>query len=723
MYQQSTTSNDVDAGGDEGRKAILDQLAQRIEALFCSRANQRVNKDGEWDSCLRLYHAPLVDGDHYYSDRPFEEKAGRKRPTPNIVRTKCDTAVSNSVSMQFAADEKNWDMFPPANVTSTEVADACRKMEKEIQSQLDSCNYPMHARRAIEDRVILGTGILKGPVNTGRLTTKYVKQGDTWVPTVVRDFTPTVERVPPWRFYPDMDVADYCDSADTIELHPMTTIELALKRKHPGFDKDVIQEILEKEATNKPENYNNEYLKSLNSRVWDAKYMYKDRYAVIEYHGPVTYDEVEKLGLCPTYQSPTKEYYGEIWVCCGKVIRMELENIEAQYETPYSVAIWKRDPTSPFGFGHPLLLADAQRVITESYHMILDNASLTSGPQVAMFQQYIQPVDNDYTIRPNKVWLLSDPTVSIKDAISFFTPDNVIENILPVLALARSFADEESATTATAAGLASPQNVESATGQLVMAQNSTTLLDFLAEEWDDQVTEKIIRRFYGWNMQYNPDESIKGDFVIDVKSSSEYKNKQMHIRDLERLSMETQQNPQMALWINQGELQKARLALMHLPSSKIVRTNEEHAEAEKAASQQPNPQMIELQIKMEEVKQGAEELQMKREQLEFEKFQSQQREAWEFQEKQGSNYARVQEAQAQVIKARSEVEVEQLKLAAKDRQLLAKMQADSLAVQNSNDSKVFMHSMTENRKTQEALLNASLFKKELDYAQKEGKGV
>ena len=67
-----------------------------------------------------------------------------------------------------------------------------------------------------------------------------------------------------------------------------------------------------------------------------------------------------------------------------------------------------------------------------------------------------------------------------------------------------------------------------------MKHSSTTLLDFLAEEWDDQVTEKIIRRYHAWNMQYNPKPEIKGDYVIDVKSATEYKNKQMYIRDLER---------------------------------------------------------------------------------------------------------------------------------------------------------------------------------------------
>lgn len=704
---------------EEDRAEMMRTLAQRVETLFQERANARVIKDGEWDTCYRLYHSPLVDGDNYYSDRPFDAKPTRKRPTPNIVRTKVDTAVSNSVSMQFGGNEKNWDLFPPANALDEAVTQACREMENEIQAQLDACNYPIHARRAIEDRVTLGTGVLKGPVNTGKMRTKYVNAGGTWVPQVVRDNTPSIEHVPLWRFYPDMNVSSFEESQDAIQFHPMTAIELSVLRNNPGFDKLEIDNILYTEGGIKASGYNESFLNKLHSKVWGSAYMYKDRYSVIEYHGPVTYDDVAKLGLEPTYESPTMEYYGEIWVCCGRIIRMELENIEASFETPYAVSTWKKDPTSPFGFGLPLILADSQRVVTQAYHMILDNASLTSGPQIAMYQQYIQPVDGKYEITPNKVWLLTDPQFDIKDALQFFTPTNVIGQIMPVLDLARQFADEESAATSMAAGLSSPNNVDSATGQLIMQRNSTTLLDFLAEEWDDQVTEKIIRRMYAWNMQYNSKESIKGDYVVDVKSSSEYKNKQQYIRDLERLSVEAAQNPEMAMWINQGELQRARLQLMELPSNKIIRTEAEYAKAQEAAAQQPNPQMIELQMQAKELELKAAELQIKRQQLQFDATKEMQAQQWEFQEKMGSNQARHEEAQAQVIKARAEVDVELIKLAAKDRALAAQMQNNLQISENANQAKVFMTAMQERRKSKEMELTAA----ELALKARTGSGI
>lgn len=709
---------------EEERVEILDGLAGKIVDLFQDRAKARVAKELEWEQALRLYNAPLQGSNLADPETPFssyDQQTKVRRPEPNIVRTKCDTAIANCVSMQFAGGEKNWDLFPPPNSTDPAVTESCRLMEKEIEAQLSYCKYAMHARRAIEDRVIYGTGVLKGPVNTGHMQVQYepTPNGE-WVPIVSEQRYPKVTHVPLWRYYPDMSVTDISESKSDIEIHPMTSIELSSYIQHPGFDGDSIKSILKGNAKDEPikATQYNETLTRVTSEIWTRNpYMYKDRYLVIEYHGPVTYDDLEKLGLTPTYESPTMEYYGEVWVCCGKVIRMELENIEGYCETPYSAAPWKRDPTSPFGYGHPLMLADPQRVVTQAYHMILDNASLTSGPQVAMYHKWIQPVDGNWTLAPNKVWLLTDPQAKIGDAIQFFNPTNTIGQIMPVLQLARQFAEEESATLASPTQ--SPDNSETATGQLTMHHASNANLDFSAEEWDDQVTEKVIRRTYAWNMQYNPRNEIKGNYIIDVKSSSEYKNKQMYIRDLERLQMETSQNPNMAIAVNTDELVKARLALMHLPGNRIVRTPEEIQQAQQAQANKPDPQMMELQLKQQELEVKKQELALKASQLQFELQQQQQREQWEHDEKMGSNQARLAEAQAQVLKARSEVQVEMLQLAQKDEHAKMQLANDREMHDLDTQAEVFIKSMEEQRKLDEN----SLYQQELDIKRKQGSGI
>lgn len=705
---------------DKARIEILDGLARKITNKFEERAKQRQEKEIEWDQAQRLYDSPLR-GSALNTERPFDNPQQIRRPEPNIVRTKCDTAIANSVSMQFGGGEKNWDLFPAPNARTPQEVTSATLMSKEIETQLSQSKYAMHCRRAMEDRVILGTGVLKGPVNTGHMKVTYEQNANgEWLPNVSADKYPKICHVPLHRFYPDTSVVDFYECGDTIEIHPMSAIELSQYIMHPGFDGQAIKRILMGDDGNepiKPDSYN-DTLARISAEMWARNpYLYRDRYVVLEYHGPITYDEVNKLGLVPTYESPTAEYYGEVWVCAGKVIRMELENIEGYYETPYSMSVWKRDPTSPFGYGHPLLLQDPQRVVTQAYHMILDNASLTSAPQFAMFEKYIQPIDGDWTLAPGKGWLLTDPTAKIGDAIEFFYPPNVIPHIMPVLELARQLAEEESATLASPTQ--SPDNTDTATGELIMRHASNTVLDFASEEWDDAVTEKVIRRMYAWNMQYNPKQEIKGTYIVDVKSSSEYKNKQMYIRDLERLQMETAQNPAMATVVNTKELVKARLALMHLPSNTIVRTDEEIAQMEQQMAQQPNPQMLELEVKRAEAETKRLELQLKKEELEFQRVQAQQREAWEHEERMGANQARLAEANATVLKGRLELQVEMLRLANDNEQFQAKVLADKEMTALVEQTKVYLAGMEEARKAQEN----SLYQQELDIKKKQGSGI
>ena len=91
----------------ENKKRIMDDLARKIEDEFQVRAQARVRKEAEWRRCVQLYNSPLTTSSYVSPDRPFEEDDKRRRPVPNIVRTKCDIAVANGISMQFAAGNKN----------------------------------------------------------------------------------------------------------------------------------------------------------------------------------------------------------------------------------------------------------------------------------------------------------------------------------------------------------------------------------------------------------------------------------------------------------------------------------------------------------------------------------------------------------------------------------------------------------------------------------------
>lgn len=694
------------------REELLENLAKSVQSKFDMRARKRSSKEAQWLRSAQLYYGKLsLDGALIKGETPFEGITPRARPDVNVVRTKCSIAIAQTVSMQFGTSDKNWDLWPSKRNTNPDGGDACRLMSDTIEQQLADTKYSFEARKAMWDRVVLGTGVLKGPVSVGEQVRTYEKLegSNTWVPTLAVDYKPTLRRVNPWFLYPDDTTDEVASLSDAIEVHPMTALELKKLMTHNGFMRTEIEKVLEQ----KPEDYNSSNWTDFALLSENNPNLFKNKYMVLEYHGPITRTQLDALEIEPTYDSLNDEYYGEVWVCQGEVIRLELESIEASFKVPYYISVWERDPGSVFGYGVPLMMDDAQRVVNEAWHMILDNSSMSSGPQVAMHKHLIEPANGKWELGPNQIWYLNDLGVRVEDAIQFFNVPNVTQQIIPILQMAQGFAEEESQIPLITAGLASPEPSDTATGQLVMQHASTTLLDFMSEEWDDNMTGPIIKAFYAWNMQNNPDPAIKGAYDVDVRTSTQYKNKQLHIRDLEKLSVEAAQNPELAKHVNMGALSRVRLNMMNIPFDEVFRTAEEVAQIEQEQANQPPPvEMLELQMK-------AREMDLKEAQLDFEMTQAQQREAWEHEERMTANQARLVESEARVTVSQNEKEIALLELAMRNDELYAKLNLQSQIARENNQTKAFAIGIQEARKQQEV----DQYRREIDLAATKGSGV
>lgn len=693
------------------REEMLESLALAISGKFTSRASKRAAKENQWLRSSSLYYGKLALPTYYAKETPYESSTHSNRPDVNVVRSKCSIAIAQTVSMQFGTTNKNWDIEPPKNVSDPQVAASCSLMSDEIEAQLEEAKYSLNCRRAMWDRVVLGTGVLKGPNSAGKLVRSYQKlEGtETWVPSVSVDYAPVIIRVNPWFFYPDETQDEVNKLNDTIETHPMSAFELKKYMKHEGFKSDAIARVLER----KPEEYISSSWADFAKLSENNPNLYKDKYMVLEYHGPITRTQLDKLDIDPCYESINDEYYGEVWVCQGEVIRLELESIEATFAVPYYLSVWEKDPGSVFGFGVPLMMEDAQRVVNETWHMILDNSAMSSGPQVAMQKHLIEPANNKWEMGPNQIWYLTDIMATVDQAIQFFNVPNVAAQIVPIMQMAQGFAEEESGIPLIAAGLQSPEVGDTATAQLMVHNASTTLLDFMSEEWDDNITAPIITAMYAWNMQNSTKPEIKGSYTVDVRTSTEYKNKQIHIRDLEKLSVESAQNPELAKWIEQPALQRSRLEMMNLPSKAIIKTPEQVQKDDEArANAGPSPQEMELQLEARKIAVMEGEL--------AHKVRTEQQDAqWQHEEKMTANQARLVESQARVAVSQNEKEIEILKLMQKDGAEARKLMTEEKIATQNNQTTAFLTGLEETRKNQEN----ELYSRELDIKEKTGSGV
>ena len=54
-----------------------------------------------------------------------------------------------------------------------------------------------------------------------------------------------------------------------------------------------------------------------------------------------------------------------------------------------------------------------------------------------------------------------------------------------------------------------------------MLMNSANVVNRrVIKSWDDDLTKPTIPRVLDWNMQFNPDDNIKGDMQVDARGTS-----------------------------------------------------------------------------------------------------------------------------------------------------------------------------------------------------------
>lgn len=763
----------------EEEEEQLKLLATQIEGKFNTDAGQRQRKEGEWYWAERLMLGSMW---RYWnrwstenSEDPFDIKdsdyVSQDKPEFNIVKPKIKIGQAQLEMLQFGAGtDKNFDIkakkpvamdslkaskapvfYPDGQspmmnpetqqpMTVGELAmqqsqaddEKARKMDEECWSQMSGANYGVKIRQGFSDALWYGTAIYKGPFNNNKCKkVRYQTRGSDgrtlWVSAYTEEPAPDFERVNPWLFYPDHRALSIEEAEHASVVHIYTPTQLRQLTKQDGFRVNKIAELLKQPSrSNYYQAFRARAIQYNNSKFLDNKYV------CLEWHGTVGKDHLQRLGIDPPYENPYDLYKAEIWVCQGEVIYASLEMLEADNCLPFAVTCWEPDPASIFGFG-AILLRDAQRVVNMTYQMLLDNAGLCAMPQVGIDKESFKPEDGKPVLMPGKVWVKTEngQGQSVKDAIEFFYPENNIEMLSRVLNMAREFGEEESIIPLMAGGLDDPQVSDGgATGMALRLQSSTTVLSSKARQWDDNITKKVVSWFYEWNMQYSQKEDIKGDYDIDVQTSTAYLNKVIGQRDIERLSLQASQDPDMKILVDRTALLRAQLVGMNIPYDSIVRSPEQvkilQQQAAEAAAKNPDPQTMKGQADMINAQAHMQSVENDKAELEFKANQGLE-EARMAHEQAQANYAtRNNEATARAIESQADKDIAMMELAAKDKQAADKLYVDLNLSKEDKETSDFIAGVDIHQKQQKLDIEqqkVELTKEELALARKKGSGI
>jgi len=248
----------------------------------------------------------------------------------------------------------------------------------------------------------------------------------------------------------------------------------------------------------------------------------------------------------------------------------------------------------------------------------MDNAGDSSGANIVVGEG-IEPADGQWEITGKKIWRATGESEDVSKAFAQFQIANNQEELQNIIELSLRFIDMETSL---------PMMFQGEKGDLpetlgatnIMVDANNVALRSRVKLWDDQITRPHVTRYYNWNMQYNENTEIKGDYNVDVRGTSVLLEKDQQVKSLFQI-LQAKQDPDIAALVDWEKVTKQLFSAMHLDILKSPEDLKADKEAQKNQQPQPDPQMaiakirVDGEMKKAEMTQQAtmEELKLKRE--------------------------------------------------------------------------------------------------------------
>jgi hypothetical protein len=532
-------------------------------------------------------------------------------------------------------------------------------MQTEIEDQLVECDYNSELRKVIHDAAVLGTGVIKGPIVTNRTRKAWQPVTDSMGQTIhqveiVQEISPASFRVDPRNVWPDPGCGENIHNGKGIyEREQITAKQIRDLAKQPGFIKSQLRKVLEEGPKQSAT------LRELTDE--DQRDMARLTYEMWTYWGEVEHDDLECAGVPVGEKDELRTISACVVMINDTVVKAFLNPLEGG-DLPYDFYVWEKVAGTMWGYGIPYLMRSQQKVLNAAWRQMMDNAGVSSGPQIVIKPGAIQPADKQWQLSARKIWYATDDIDDVRKAFSTFEFNSHQNELAGIIKMATELADAETGVPTIMQGEkgAAPDTVG---GMQMLMNSANVVLRRLVKQFDDMVTKPHIRRYYDYNMMYNEDEEIKGDFTIDARGSSA-----LVVRDIQNQSflnlLAAGANPIYGMYLDTQKLFEKALQAQHIDPAEVFKPEEEIEqikEAQKQAAAQgpaPDPAMAVAQV---------------RAQAEMQKVQMQNQ--GDLQELQVRQQIAAQEADLQIMQLEMTREIEMLKLSNSQNISLEKIKA------------------------------------------------
>lgn len=455
----------------------------------------------------------------------------------NITRPYVDAASARVADMLLPTDDRAWEIkatplprlstgqltqlaqamgLPdPAQAQAmleqerAQAAEAARRMQDAIEDPLVESSWHGEVRQIIEDAARIGSGVLKGPFPTMRVTRSVQRDPITGLTRIVKgeEIQPASKRIDPWNLFPDPACGENIHHGSHVwERDFVGRRQLKDLLADESYDRVQLLAALREGPSRTREGTEAVFRPS------------DDEFEMWIFHGHCAREHLAARGV--ELEEGDEERVPTMAVLVNdRLVKCVLNPLE-NGQFPYDVLAWQRRPGMPWGVGISRQIRTVQRMLNGATRAMMDNGGLSAAPQVVIGNG-VTPADGRWTLSPGKVWR-AEATSSVNDvrgAFTAFVVPSVQQELMNIITFAQKMAEDTTGMPAMLQGIRgdAPNTLG---GMQMQNNNATSVLRRLAKRFDDYITRPHIQRYFDWMMSYSDDESIKGDFEIEVRASS-----------------------------------------------------------------------------------------------------------------------------------------------------------------------------------------------------------
>ena len=434
---------------------------------------------------------------------------------------------------------------------------AAKKMEKKIHDQLQESGATTHLRSMAFEMALLGTGVMKGAFAVDKEYPNWDEDGeyDPLIKTV-----PECSHVSAWDFYPDPEANSMEDAEYTVQRHKMSRTQLRKLKTRPYFIDDSIQN-----AIDKGPDYTQKYWEM--TMEDDDTQPTSERWEVLEFWGFVDTNLLEEHGVkIPSELKDLDELNCNVWVCNGEVLRFVLNPFKPT-RIPYYAVPYEHNPYSFFGVGIAENMDDTQTLMNGFMRMAIDNAALSGNLIIEVDETNLVP-GQDLSVYPGKVFRRQGGAPG--QAIFGTKFPNVAGENMQLFDKARVLADESTGFPSFAHGQTGVQGVgRTASGISMLMSAANGSIRTVVKNVDDYLLKPLGKAFFAFNMQFDFDESIKGDLEVNASGTESLMANEVRSQRLMQF-LQVAQNPVLAPFAKMDYIIREIAKSMDLDPDKVT---------------------------------------------------------------------------------------------------------------------------------------------------------